>query len=247
MSMLKSIFCALTLAGGLAAPVSASVIRFGSVADFSPYNYLDDEGVLQGFEADLGALICERAALECEWLLAPWDELISNLAANEVDVLMTGMQITAERQLTIAFSDEYFPADPSAIMVMTGGNYPDSASVVGAQVDTLQVGYVNEQGWALATYESPDLAIQAMMAGEITAVVGDQAFLQEISNASPGTFAFVATDVVIGGGIGLGLRQSDDSLKSSLNAAIAGLKADGTLDSLIGTWFDGRDPNYRAQ
>lgn len=45
----------------------------------------------------------------------------------------------------------------------------------------------------------------------------------------------------------MGIRKSDSDLKSALNFAIADLKADGTLDALIGTWFNGRDPNYRGQ
>ncbi len=45
----------------------------------------------------------------------------------------------------------------------------------------------------------------------------------------------------------MGIRKSDSDLKSALNFAIADLKADGTLDALIGPWFNGRDPNYRGQ
>ncbi len=50
--------------------------------------------------------------------------------------------------------------------------------------------------------------------------------------------------MVIGGGVGLGVRESEPSLLASLNTALAELKADGTLDTLIGTYFSDRDPNY---
>ena len=230
---------------GSAAP--ASIVRLGSVADFEPYNYLDDEGVLQCFEAELATLMCQRANLECDWALAPWEDMVMALGENEFEVIMTGMQITVERLETIDFTEEYFPADPRAIMVMTGGLYPDSAAVVGAQVETLQTNYITNQGWPLMTYSAPENAVQAQINNEITAIVGDQAYLEEIIAANPGFFAFVATGVVIGGGIGMGIRKSDSDLKSALNFAIADLKADGTLDALIGPWFNGRDPNYRGQ
>lgn len=231
----------------LASAAPASVVRFGSVADFEPYNYLDDEGVLQGFEAELAELICERANIDCEWALAPWEDMVTALDDDEFEVIMTGMQITQERLHYIDFTQEYFPADPSAIMVMTGGNYPDSASVVGAQADTLQTNYVTAQGWPLMTYSAPENVIQALINNEVTAIVGDQVYFEQVIAANPGVFAFVATDVVIGGGIGMGIRKSDDDLKGLLNVAIADLKADGTLDTLIGTWFNGRDPNYRGE
>ena len=245
MYVLKSALIAMFLTLTLASP-ALSVVRLGSVADFEPYNYLDDEGELQGFEAELGALICERAGLDCEWILAPWDDLIVDLLQNDIDVIMTGMQITAERMETIDFSDEYFPADPSAIMVMAGGLAPDSGSVVGTQTDTLQAVYITEQGWAMSTYASPENAVQALIVNEVNAILGDQAYYEQVMAANPGVFDLVVSDVVIGAGLGLGLRQSDDDTRAALNGAIASLKADGTLDALIGTWFAGRDPNYRG-
>ncbi len=246
--MFKIRLAAMVTALSLAAihPAAAVTIRMASVADFAPYNYLDDQGVLQGFEADLATMLCAQASLQCEWVLAPWDEMITGLLEQEFDVIMTGMQITTSREMYIDFSDEYFPADPSAFLALDGGVYPSSIDIVGAQTDTLQVSYVTNEGWAVSAFPEPEDAIAALLAGEISAFVADQAYLQSVVDANPGQFALVASDVVIGGGIGLGIRESTPGLRASLNAAIAALKADGTLDALIGTWFDGRDPNYRG-
>ncbi len=237
-----AIIWGLTLTG----PLAADAIRFGSVADFEPYNYLDDEGVLQGFEADLAALICTRATLNCEWSLAPWEDMITELLQNEFDVIMTGMQITPARDVYVDFTQEYFPADPSAFLALTGALYPSPGSVVGAQNDTLQAEYVTDNGWSLSSYTAPEYAVEALISHEISAFVADQAYLQSIVASNPGVFQLVAQDVVIGGGVGLGVRESSPSLLAALDGAIAGLKADGTLDTLIGAWFDGRDPNYRS-
>ncbi len=236
---------ALALSLGTFSFAQASTIVFASVADFAPYNYLDDEGELQGFEEELAEEICSRAGLTCEWALAPWDDMISELLADEFDVIMTGMQITEDREVYIDFSEEYFPADPSAFLALSGGSYPSSIAVVGALSDTLQADYISDEGWALATYSDTAEALQALLSNEISAFVADQASLEEIFAANSGVYTLVASDVVIGGGIGLGVRESSSSLLTSLNSALASLKADGTLDTLIGTWFDGRDPNYR--
>jgi polar amino acid transport system substrate-binding protein len=42
---------------------------------------------------------------------------------------------------------------------------------------------------------------------------------------------------MIGGGIGIGLRQSDEDLKVKFDAAIMSMKADGTLNALITKWL----------
>jgi len=246
MKPIKSLTLAAAMVVAFASTAQASPIRFGSVADFAPYNYLDDEGVLQGYEAELNTLLCQRAQLDCVWELAPWPDMVVALQNNEFDVIMTGMQITDVRKQTIDFSAPYFPADPSAIMTRTGGHYPDSASVVGTQADTLQADYVNNHGWALASYDTPEDAVQALRDNNVSSVVGDQTYLDGVAAAEPGAFAFVARDVVIGGGVGLGFRKSDTGLKDKLDAALASLKSDGTLDALIGKWFNGRDPNYRG-
>jgi len=53
---------------------------------------------------------------------------------------------------------------------------------------------------------------------------------------------FVGDDVPLGGGIGLGLRESDTELKAKFDAAIQSMKDDGSLNKLIIKWF-GEDAN----
>ena len=65
-----------------------------------------------------------------------------------------------------------------------------------------------------------------------------------IAAASNGALAFVGKPVAIGGGIGMGIRESDGELKATMNKAIASMKADGSLAKLIAKWFDGRSVEY---
>ena len=54
----------------------------------------------------------------------------------------------------------------------------------------------------------------------------------------------VGKPVEIGGGIGVGVRESDGELKAKLNAAITTMKKDGSLSKLIAKWYDGRMVEY---
>ena len=49
---------------------------------------------------------------------------------------------------------------------------------------------------------------------------------------------------MLGSGIGIGVRESDTALKEKLSAAIASMKADGSLSALIAKWFDGRKVDF---
>jgi polar amino acid transport system substrate-binding protein len=72
--------------------------------------------------------------------------------------------------------------------------------------------------------------------GEADAVIADKAFLDPIVKESGGELSFVGDSVLIGGGIGMGIRKSDSDLKDKFNAAINSMKADGTLNNLIKQW-----------
>ena len=48
---------------------------------------------------------------------------------------------------------------------------------------------------------------------------------------------FVGEDVQLGGGVGMGLRESDTELRDKFDAAIQSMKDDGTLNTLITKWF----------
>ncbi len=50
--------------------------------------------------------------------------------------------------------------------------------------------------------------------------------------------------VVIGGGVGMGIRESDAELRDKMDAGITAMKADGSLSALIAKWFDGRVVNW---
>jgi polar amino acid transport system substrate-binding protein len=51
----------------------------------------------------------------------------------------------------------------------------------------------------------------------------------------------IEQEELLGGGIGLGLRESDGELKGKLDAAIASMKADGSLNALIAKWEIGKE------
>jgi polar amino acid transport system substrate-binding protein len=65
-----------------------------------------------------------------------------------------------------------------------------------------------------------------------------------VVTASAGGIEFVGEDVMIGNGVGGGLRKEDTELKATLDEALTALKADGTVDKLIAQWFEGRGPYF---
>jgi polar amino acid transport system substrate-binding protein len=83
-----------------------------------------------------------------------------------------------------------------------------------------------------------------LAAGNLDTILADGAYLEPVVTASGGAIVFVGEDVLIGNGVGGGLRKDDTELKTKLDDALTALKADGTVDTLIAKWFEGRGPYF---
>ena len=232
---------AATLAATFAATaVTAETIRMGTEGAYPPYNFINDSGEIDGFEREVGDELCKRAGLECTWVTNEWDSIIPNLVSGNYDTIIAGMSITAERDEVIDFTQEYFPPDPSAYVALSGAGMDVKGGVVAAQTATIQAAYVAESGATLVEFATPEETVAAVRSGEADAVLADFAYLKPIVDASGGELTIVDDSVSIGGGFGMGIRESDGELKAKMDAAIASMKADGTLSDLIAKWFDGR-------
>ena len=53
----------------------AADVRIGTEGAYAPWNFLDDDGKLAGYEIELGNEMCKRAGVECEWVVNEWDSI----------------------------------------------------------------------------------------------------------------------------------------------------------------------------
>jgi polar amino acid transport system substrate-binding protein len=234
--MKKLLFSAVLLAF-IYVPANADTVRMGTEGAYPPYNFINDNGEIDGFERDLGDELCDRAGLDCEWVQNDWDSIIPNLVSGNYDTIIAGMSITAERDEVIDFTQNYLQPDPSAYITTGDGNKAAYIGVVAAQTATIQASHVAESGAILAEFATPDETISALRNGEVEAVMADKSFLAPIVAESNGGLKFIGQDVYIGGGVGMGIRESDSDLKGTFDAAIDSMKADGSLNTLIEKWF----------
>ena len=233
---MKKLLLATTLLALSAGFASANVVRLATEGAYPPFNLIDDKGEVGGFEREFGDEICKRAALECTWSTNEWDSIIPNLQSGNYDVIVAGMSITDERKKVIDFTQDYYPPTPSTF-VAASADADCKTGVVSAQVSTIQAAHVAETGMSLLEFPTPDETVAAVRNGEALCVFADSDYLRPLVNESNGALMFVGEPVSIGGGVGMGLRQSDQELKGKLDAAITSMKADGTLNTMIEKYF----------
>ena len=222
---------ALALTAGMS---FADTVRMGTEGAYPPYNFINDAGEVDGFERELGDELCLRAALTCEWVVNDWDSIIPNLVSGNYDTIIAGMSITAERDEVIDFTQNYTQPDASAYMALSA-DVNLSGAVIAAQTNTIQASFVAASGATLVEFSTPEETVAAVKNGEADAVLADKSYLVPVAEAD-NSLVLLAQQELIGGGVGMGVRESDNDLRDKFDAAIASMKADGSLNALIAKW-----------
>ncbi|MBU2889188.1 transporter substrate-binding domain-containing protein [Celeribacter halophilus] len=214
----------------MAGAASAETVRLGTEGAYPPYNYIDDNGEVAGFERVLGDELCARAELECEWVTNDWDSIIPNLLSGNYDAIIAGMSITEERMEKIDFSQNYTPPSYSAYAALSE-DADLEGGVIAAQASTIQSQHIVDSGATLLEYPSFEDSLAAMVSGEADAVFADKDTLVPV--VDEGSAMWVGEDIALSVGIGMGFRKSDPELRAKFDAAIASMKEDGTLNEMI--------------
>jgi polar amino acid transport system substrate-binding protein len=222
---------ALALTAGMS---FADTIRMGTEGAYPPYNFINDAGEVDGFERELGDELCARAMLTCEWVVNDWDSIIPNLVSGNYDTIIAGMSITADRDEVIDFTQNYTQPDPSAYMALSA-DVDLSSAVIAAQANTIQASFVAASGATLVEFATPEETVAAVKNGEADAVLADKAYLTPVAEGDA-DLVLLEQQELIGGGVGMGLRESDAELREKFDAAIASMKLDGSLNALIAKW-----------
>ena len=93
-------------------------ITVGTESGYPPFEYTNEAGRIVGFEIDLFDAASDRLGLKYTFHDMPWDSLVTELYASNVDIVAAAMSDTAERQVDSDFVDYYNDSD--AIMVPAG-------------------------------------------------------------------------------------------------------------------------------
>jgi polar amino acid transport system substrate-binding protein len=93
---------------GLSRIVKSGVLRVGMSGGQPPLNVRSKQGQIIGLEPDLAQILAATMGVEVKLVAKPFSQLLPALEAGEVDLVMSGLTITPERNLRFAFVGPYF-------------------------------------------------------------------------------------------------------------------------------------------
>ena len=233
--VLAALLLAAALMPLLAACGGVDAVAIATVGNYHPFDFINDEGEMDGLERDLGDELCRRADLECEWVLNEWETMIPDLVAEEFDAILAGMSITAIREELIDFTEAYYPPTPSVYVAGAGAGDEAAQGTIGVTANTIYSDYFTELGRPFVSLDGSIDAVDAVLNGEVDAVLVDHGYGVEKLAEYEGQLAIVGPSILLDRGLGIGVRKDSD-LKGSLNEALESMKADGSLNALIIKW-----------
>ena len=83
-------------------------LRIATEGAWAPFNYVDKNGNLAGFDIDIANALCARMKADCEIVAQDWDGMIPSLKVRKFDAIVASMSITEDRLKQVDFTDRYY-------------------------------------------------------------------------------------------------------------------------------------------
>ncbi len=214
----------------------SDTVVIATVGDYHSFDFINDEGEIDGLERELGDELCRRAGLECEWILHEWDTLIPDLMAEQFDVIIAGMSITTERDELIDFAGPYYPPRPSMYLARAGAGEEAMEGTIGVTANTSFSDYLTEQGITFTPLDGGVDAASTVLSGDVDAVLVDHGYGVAKLAEHAGWLEAVGPSLRLDQGLGIGVRTGSELL-DAFNDALDSMKADGSLNALIRRWL----------
>ena len=210
----------------------------GTNSTFPPYEYYEGDEIV-GIDVEIAQAIGEKLGMEVTVEDMEFDALIPALASNKVDIVAAGMTVTPERQESVNFTDTYATA-AQVIIVKQGSDIASSedlnGKILGVQMGTTGDSLASEiEGAQVERFNKYFEAIQSVLQGKIDAVIIDsapaKAFAEKDENLVILDEALSSEDYA------MAINKDNTELLDKVNAAIAELDEEGTLDEIVNKYI----------
>lgn len=262
-SMIKGVVCALVVvgvalggsavaaahdeAGVLSRIVKNGELRVGMSGNQPPFCVKSKSGELIGYEVDLAKLLANAMGVELKIVEKPFGQLLGALEAGEVDAVMSGMTMTPERNVRVAFVGPYMVSGKSILTTSAALAAIDEASDIDqADIRLAALAGSTSQKFveklipkakltAIADY---DEGVKAVMEGNVDAMVADFPICALTMLRYPDAGLATLSKPLTIEPIGIALPPGDSLLVNMVTNYLGALEGTGLLELLEKRWFE---------
>ena len=237
-------------------------IVIGSDIPYRPFEYETAEGELVGFDVEIAeAVFAGELGIEHEFQSTAFDTIIESLNNGNFRVIMSAMTINETRAEEVDFSDPYFTAYQT-VLVLDNGEITDKEDLRGTDVG-VQKGTTGEGAaealkeefdgeLSIESYDQINGAFNAMLNNQVSAVINDNTVNAAFANENDEVIFLEGEGEAAAQGenappyltlsveeYGIAFRQDDDEFRQQVNDALAAIREDGTYDEIYDEYFGG--------
>jgi len=225
-------------------------VRFVTAADYPPFNYLNESGELSGFNIDIARAICTELELNCTFRAMSWENLIPEVERGRADAVVASIASSETASERLVFTDPYYRT-PARFAVRLENRLQDVSPDLLAEKRVAVVKSTSHEAYLRAffpeseivTFETVDLAREALRTGKVEALFGDGIGLIYwiAGTASKGCCRFAGGPYLesrfFGEGIGIAMARGNDKLRDVLNYGLDRIRRSGTFEDIHVRYF----------
>ena len=222
----------------------------GTNAEYAPFEYLDSDGNLTGFDYELLEAVAKSEGVELEWRDMPFDSLVGSMEAGDIEVIAAGIGPTKEREKSVDFSDVYYSGSQS-IISRSDYKFEDFASLSGKKVAVLEgsqsdfivsgenTDYGTVENAVPIRFKTASSVVMELKNGGADAVLIDtimaEIYCREtdgiVSEDIPGT----EEDTVFC------IEKGNEEIREMINCGLNKVRQEGIYDELYEKYFSGEE------
>lgn len=214
-----------------------AVLHMATEGTFPPYEYYDN-GQLVGIDIEVAGAIAEKLGMKLETTDIAFDSIIPGVQAGKYDIGMAGVTVSEDRLQQVNFSDSY-ATGVQVVIVKEGGkvqSLDDMAdAIIGTQSGTTGFIYASSDFGDdhVKSFTKTTDAVEALKNGQVDCVLLDNAPAEALVDANPDAGLSILETAYTVEDYAIAINKENTDLQAKINAALAELVADGTLQSII--------------
>ncbi len=235
-----------TCLAGCGAKKDDTKLIMATNANFPPYEYMEGDEY-KGIDIEMAEKLAEKLGKELVIENVEFGSIVTGVQSGKYDVGIAGMTVTDERKESVNFSESYATGVQVVIVkedsaIKTLDDLGGEDVMIGVQQDTTGHIYASDTvengGYGeehVTAYLNGADAVNALATDKVDAVIIDNEPAKSFVAANEG-LKILETEWLVED-YAIAINKEDTQLLEDINTALAELKADGTIDSIIGKYI----------
>ncbi|MEP4147757.1 MAG: transporter substrate-binding domain-containing protein [Halioglobus sp.] len=225
--------------------VAAGTLRVGMSADYPPLHFKQD-GRFSGIEADNAKAVGKILSRRIDIVQLPLEELVPALQAGKVDVLMSGLSVTAERSQQVSFAESYLQVGQMAIMHKSKlGRFSQPWAVyregvrIGVKAGSTGAEFARRDlpDAIVSEFENSEQAFAALRKDAIDMYIHDAPTSWQLANGMDNDDLISLYSPLTQEMLAWAVRKDDVALLGELNRALSLMRGNGSLQYILNRWI----------